>query len=418
MLPVAGRFAYALGVIALAHVPVRTIVVSPNGPVATLASAIAQARDGDKIVVRPGVYREPTIVVNKRLEIVGEGDAIIDGESKRQIMTISADDVTVRHLHFRNVGVSYTADLAAVRVLKVRACVIEDNTVENAFFGIYLAGSVGCRILHNDVRGRARGEVSSGNGIHLWTATDAVIADNHVTGHRDGIYFEFVKNTEVRDNLSEGNLRYGLHFMQSDDCRYLHNVFRRNLAGVAVMYTHRVTMVGNTFEHSWGSGSYGLLLKEIFDSRLEDNHFIGNTVGLVADDANRLIAVHNEFRGNGFAIRVLSNTDDGRFERNDFIDNTFDVAMSSGQTTNHFAGNYWDNYQGYDLDHDGFGDVPFRPVRLFSMIVSQNPPALVLLRSVFVDVLDAAERVLPSLTPETLVDARPAMHRIVGASHD
>jgi len=333
-------------------------------------------------------------------------------------MTISADDVTIRHLHFRNVGVSYTEDLAAVKVLKVHACLIEDNTVENAFFGIYLAGSIGCRILRNDIRGRARGEVGSGNGIHLWTATDAVIADNHVTGHRDGIYFEFVKNTEVRNNLSERNLRYGLHFMQSDDCRYVRNVFRHNLAGVAVMFTHRVTMIGNRFEESWGSGSYGLLLKEIFDSRLEDNHFVGNTVGLVTDDANRLIAVNNEFRGNGWAIRVLSNTEDGRFERNDFVDNTFDVAMSSGQTTNTFAGNYWDNYRGYDLDHDGVGDVPFRPVRLFSMIVSQNPPALVLLRSVFVDMLDVAERVLPSLTPETLVDARPAMRPVAGASHD
>jgi nitrous oxidase accessory protein len=389
--------------------PLHTIVVSPHGAVATLTAAIAQAHDGDRIVVRAGVYREPTIVVGKRLAIEGDGDAVLDGESKRQIMTVSADDVTIRHLHFRNVGVSYTEDLAAVKVLKVRQCVIADNTIDNAFFGIYLSASVGCQVLHNDIRGQPRQEANSGNGIHLWSASDALVADNHVTGQRDGIYFEFVKNTEVRDNISERNLRYGLHFMYSDDCRYFRNIFRSNLAGVAVMYTHRVTMVGNRFEHSWGSGSYGLLLKEIFDSRIEDNHFVGNAVGLMADDANRLVAVRNEFRGNGWAIRLLSNTDDARFEQNDFLGNTFDVSMSSGQTTTRFAGNYWDDYRGYDLDHDGFGDVPFRPVRLFSVIVSQNPPALVLLRSVFVDMLDVAERVLPSLTPETLVDARPAM---------
>jgi nitrous oxidase accessory protein len=53
--------------------------------------------------------------------------------------------------------------------------------------------------------------------------------------------------------------------------------------------------------------------------------------------------------------------------------------------------------------------VPHRPVRLFSMLVAQNQPALILLRSAFVSLLDAAERVLPALTPETLADARPAM---------
>jgi nitrous oxidase accessory protein NosD len=35
----------------------------------------------------------------------------------------------------------------------------------------------------------------------------------------------------------------------------------------------------------------------------------------------------------------------------------------------------------------------------------------VLLRSAFVTLLDAAERMLPALTPETLVDASPSMRR-------
>ena len=137
-----------------------------------------------------------------------------------------------------------------------------------------------------------------------------------MTGHRDGIYFEFVKNTEVRDNLSERNLRYGLHFMQSDDCRYFRNVFRNNLGGVAVMYSRRVTMVGNRFEDNWGPAAYGLLLKEVSDARLENNVFSRNTMALFADGANHLGAVHNEVPRQRLRSRVLSNTGDGRFERN------------------------------------------------------------------------------------------------------
>jgi nitrous oxidase accessory protein len=239
-----------------------------------------------------------------------------------------------------------------------------------------------------------------------------VIAGNQVSGHRDGIYFEFVHHADVHDNVSEGNDRYGLHFMFSDDCDYARNTFRANGSGVAVMYTHRVTMTGNRFEDNWGSAAYGLLLKEISDSRLEHNRFERNTVGLFADGADRLHAEHNEFIGNGWALRLEANATDAWFVKNDFIGNTFDVATNGRELQAHFGGNYWSAYQGYDLDHDGVGDVPHRPVRLFSMVVQRNPPSLMLLRSGFVELLDAAERVLPALTPAALADSAPAMRPV------
>ena len=390
----------------------HTLIVAPGTALAMLGEAVARATAGDRIVVRAGTYREPAITIDKPLEIDGEGNAILDGESAHAILTVAADDVTIRHLHFRDVGVSYTSDLAAIRVLAVRNCVIEDNRIERAFFGIYLAKSVGCRVLRNEIRGAARDETSSGNGIHLWSARDALIADNRVSGQRDGIYFEFVTHTVVRGNTSERNLRYGLHFMYSDDCQYLGNTFRSNHAGVAVMYSHRVRMAGNRFESNWGDAAYGLLLKEIDDSRVEDNEFVRNTVGLSADGANRLIAAHNTFRSNGWAVRLVSSTDDARFERNNFFDNTFDVGMRGGETTTRFAGNYWDDYRAYDLDRNGVGDAPFHPVRLFSLIVAQNPPTLLLLRSPFVTLLDAVELAVPSLTPESAVDHTPVLQPI------
>jgi nitrous oxidase accessory protein len=259
-------------------------------------------------------------------------------------------------------------------------------------------------------------ETTSGNGIHLWTADHITIVDNRISGHRDGIYFEFVHDSDVERNVSEGNERYGLHFMFSDDCRYRDNIFRHNGSGVAVMYTRHVEMVGNTFEQNWGAAAYGLLLKEISDPRLEDNRFIGNTTGLVADGTTRLVARHNIFADNGWAIRLDANAQDGRIVENDFLRNTFDLATNGRNADTVLEGNYWDSYAGYDLQHDGTGDVPHHPVRLFSLLVEQNEPALILLRSNFVALLDAAERVVPALTPETLADAHPAMHPIHGTS--
>ena len=76
---------------------------------------------------------------------------------------------------------------------------------------------------------------------------------------------------------------------------------------------------------------------------------------------------------------------------------------------NKFDNNYWSSYTGYDLDKDGIGDVPYRPVKLFSYIVNQTPETIVLLRSLFIDILNFSEKVSPVFTPDHLVDASPKM---------
>jgi nitrous oxidase accessory protein len=177
------------------------------------------------------------------------------------------------------------------------------------------------------------------------------------------------------------------------------------------MYTKFVRMVENEFLDNWGAVSYGLLLKDINDSQVERNRFVGNTTGLHLEGSNRVVVAGNVFERNGWALRLLGNSESGRIERNRFTANTFDMATNSASTAAVVAENEWDEYRGYDLDGAGYGDVPHRPVRLFSILVQDNEPALILLRSVFVSLLDVAERVLPVLVPKGLVDERPRVRR-------
>ncbi len=387
----------------------QDIVVDPSGPVRTLTKAIAVARPGARIVVKPGVYREPTIRVDKRVRIVGEGYPVFDGEGERQIITVVADSVEIRGLTLRNVGTSFVEDQAAVKVDGAHHCVIADNRLENTFFGIYLAKASYCRITGNSIRGEKLSESQSGNGIHLWYCRNILIADNEIYRHRDGIYFEFVEDSEIIGNHSESNLRYGLHFMFSDRCRYQNNLFKDNDAGVAVMYTKNVLMIQNRFELNWGSAAYGLLLKDITDSDVLNNRFYRNTTGLYSEGSNRVNVEGNAFVENGWAVKIMANSENNTITRNNFIGNSFAVATNSRASYSTFRENYWDEYQGYDMDRNGYGDVPFRPVRLFSYLVEHNEPSLILMRSLFIDLLDIAERIIPSLTPETLVDDKPLM---------
>ena len=374
-----------------------------------IADALAAAPPGATVVVRAGTYREGTLVVTKPVTLVGEGAAVLDGRGDHELLRVEADDVTVRGFTLRNVQTSHVQDRAALRVTDARRCVIEDNRFEETFFGITLARVDECVVQDNRLHSVFVRETASGNGIHLWNTRGVTVRRNTVEGHRDGIYFEFAKGAVVEDNVSRHNFRYGMHFMFSDSCAYRRNTFLENNAGVAVMYSNHVEMTGNRFEGNWGPAAYGLLLKEMRDSRLTGNVFARNTAGLYAEGSARLVLEHNRFEDNGWALRLLANTENSVFRKNTFRANTFDVTTDTRRASAIFEGNYWDRYEGYDLDRDGVGDAPFRPVRLFAFLVEQNRPALLLQRSFFVGLLDAAERLLPMLTPDAFVDRAPAL---------
>lgn len=385
------------------------LVVSPTGPYRTIGEALAHARDGDRIVVHAGTYREPLLRITRRIALVGEGRPVLVG-GDHGILEIQADSVAVRGFVFTGLRPSATEDRAAIRIRGSAGCRIEDNELRDTFFGIYAVQARGCRIAGNRlVASGGRSSATSGNGIHLWRSAGITIDGNEVRGHRDGIYLEFSPRARIGRNTSAGNQRYGLHFMRSDSCAYVGNRFAGNGAGVAVMYSRGVRMVENRFEENWGNAAYGLLLKDISDAEIAANVFSRNTVGLYLEDSNRNRVAGNTFAANGWAVKVMANATDNVFTGNRFDGNTFDVATNSASASSRFEGNWWDRYRGYDLDRDGRGDVPFRPVRLFALVVEQHEPAILLLRSAFVDLLDQAERLLPVLTPATLADARPLM---------
>jgi nitrous oxidase accessory protein len=125
------------------------------------------------------------------------------------------------------------------------------------------------------------------------------------------------------------------------------------------------------------------------------------------EGTSRINVNENIFRGNGWAMKVQASCNDNNFYQNNFLGNTFDVATNGTMMLNKFSENYWDRYEGYDLDKDGKGDVPYHPVSMYAMVVEQNPTALILLRSLMVTLLDRAEKAIPSLTPVDLVDESP-----------
>lgn len=387
----------------------KTIVVGKGEQIKSIKQALAVCENGDIIRITQGFYAENNLLITKEISLVGIGFPTISGNKKERILTIKANNVTVSGIHFTDTGASFVKDNAAVKLDSVTNCVIKDNKLSNNFFGIYLGKSQNCLVSNNEIVSSQKAQTYSGNGIHLWNCKDIKVVGNIVDGHRDGIYLEFVRRSLIKDNLSKRNLRYGLHFMFSDSCEYSHNIFQHNTAGVAVMFTHHVQMNNNLFINNWGDASFGLLLKEIADGKIYNNKFIRNTCGIYLEGSDRNIIERNLFENNGWAIRLMANSMDNKFSKNNFLGNSFEVATNNTRNFNTFSNNYWSDYQGYDLNKDGIGEIPHHPVKLFSMLVEKNRPTILLLRSFFVELLNTAEKVFPVLTPETLVDKYPEM---------
>jgi nitrous oxidase accessory protein len=387
-----------------------------NGKAAKTGSirgAILAASKGDVIIVAPGFYQEGNITIDKKLTLTGIGYPVLDGDDSCEVITILADSVRISGFQVQNCGVSYVTEKAGIRVDHHNYCTIENNKLLNTFFGIYMKNAHHCTIRNNYIEGQAKDEFSSGNAIHLWYSGDIYVDGNTCKGHRDGIYLEFTENSTITGNHSEHNLRYGLHFMFSNNDHYIGNTFRENGAGVAVMFSNHITMLNNHFDHNWGSSAYGLLLKDISDGDITGNTFSENTVGIYADGANRVRMEKNEFKGNGWALKILGSCYNDTITGNNFLSNTFDVFTNSSVSHNLFDGNFWSDYTGYDLDKNGVGDVPYKPVKLFCYVASQVPQAIILLRSPFVDLVNFAEKVMPSLTPQSLEDTSPLMKKII-----
>lgn len=390
----------------------KTIRVGNGRQFQSIQNAVNKAQDGDTVLVDQGIYKEGAIVIEKSIVLKGINHPVIDGEHKHEILFVRGIGITIDGFKLQHTGRSEIKDIGAIMIYDSYHVSAINNILDDSNFGITVQNSRSCTIKNNSITAYGKDEVQSGNGIHCWKSDSLLIIQNTITGHRDGIYFEFVTNSLVWRNISRKNVRYGIHFMFSHHDTYIGNIFEENESGVAVMYTHHIHMYNNYFLNNWGDAAYGILLKDITDSDISGNHFTRNTVAIHMEGCSRNNLYKNSFSNNGWAVKIQASCDNNDFTENNFTGNTFDIGTNGSLVLNTFNGNYWDKYEGYDLNRDKIGDVPFHPVSMYSMIIDSNPASLMLFRSLIVSLLDKSERILPGITPEQLKDERPLMTRL------
>jgi len=371
-----------------------------------LQAAVDRAQPGDRVTVPAGTYTGD-LYIDRPLTLSGVGRPTLRGSGTGSVIRVRAAGVVIEGFDIDGGGTGDLGrDTSGIHVAAPRVA-IRDCRVRGSLFGIYLRESDDAVVEGNTITGiagRAPGEM--GSGIHVWNSQRFRLVGNTIIGTRDGFYIQSSSNGLVRLNRAS-DLRYGLHYMFSDDNVFEDNVFERGAAGAALMYSHRLTFRRNRFVRNRGFASVGLLLKACDDVIAEDNLIADNARGIFLEGSYR-----NQFRRNlvalsDMALVIYDSSGGNLFEGNVFIGNLTPLSLSGKRTDTRFDGNYWSDHGDPDLDGDGISDRPYRLSNVFDHLRGNLTAADLFSRSIAAVALGAAEQTFPVLDPIPVIDAHP-----------
>jgi nitrous oxidase accessory protein len=382
-------------------------VASPRELSAALTDETASA-----IRVAPGVYRG-TWAVHRALALTGEPGAVLEGTGEGSVLTLSGHDIRVEGFSLRHSGGRNTSEDAGIKATGARIA-IADVVVTDTLFGITLEQCKACTIERAVVIGSPE-NVVQGDGIKLWESHGSRVSDSVVDHCRDVVVWYSRDVTLERNEVS--NSRYGTHFMYAHDIRLSGGRFIDDVVGVFVMYSSNIAIKETLLAGARGAAGMGLGVKESERITLAHSAVVANTTGLYFDRAPRVESEPVRVEGslialNGVGVRLHSSQRGIVIVSNDFENNTSAIEVDGGGSALglEVSNNHWSDYEGFDLDHDGTGDVAFE-VKALSRVWTDAAPSLSFFsESVAMHAIDVVAQALPLVASRLLVrDAAPRM---------
>ncbi len=378
----------------------------PAGAVSPLQARLDAAPPGSDVVVGAGTYRGD-IVISKPVRLIGRGRPRLEGAGLGSVVRVRARGVTIDGFDIdgRNGG-RLEEDASGIHVAA------EDVTIRNcriarALFGIYLHEAHGASVERCTIEGTpGKDPGEQGSGIHVFNTTGFSLAGNVVRYARDGFYLQSSNRGRIAGNEAS-DVRYGLHYMYSDDNVFEDNLFQRSDAGAAVMYSRRIAFSRNRFVRNRGFASVGLLMQACEDVVAEDNLIADNARGVFLEGALRNVFRRNLIVLSDTAVVLYDSSHGTRFEGNAFLGNLSPLVLVGRRTDTVFDGNYWSDHDEPDLDGDGWRDRPYRLSNVFDHLRGNLTAADLFAQGLGATALAAAERMFPVLEAASVVDARP-----------
>jgi nitrous oxidase accessory protein len=381
-------------------------------PGRSIAAAVRAAQAGDTVQVERGLYNE-RIVIDKPLTLKGIDrptiSGSISGDSVGDVIRVRAADVSIQGFIVRDSGSDLSAQNAGIYIEpgSDRARVQDCELVFN-LFGIWLEKSADASIVHNVITGRRDLQSPArGNGIQVYNTSNSRVIDNQVSYTRDGIYVDYSKHALFRGNKIH-HVRYGTHYMNTNDSTWENNESYLNRGGLALMEVRNLVVRNNV---AWGNEDHGIMLRTIQDSIVENNVVAGNGRGFFIYDAEFNTVANNLVIRNHVGIHLAAGSSNNQIDGNDFIDNQEQIKFVAARDVEwgRKKGNYWSNYSGWDQNGDGVGDIVYEANDVVDRLNWQYPLVKLLLSSPSVQTLRFVARQFPLLRAPSVVDKHPRM---------
>lgn len=378
-----------------------------------LQAMIDAAAPGATLTVPAGVYGP--VRTDKPIKLIGEGWPIIDGGGISDCVVLVGGGSEIRGFVIRNSGDDLDKESTGLRVMG-KGSVIEHNRFENVLFGIDLKAAADCVIRGNYIGSKPLDIARRGDALRLFRSDNCLIESNVIEDGRDALLW-YSNKVVVRKNLSRRN-RYGFHMMYANDVTLEENEITDNSVGIYLMYGHKYTIRHNRLHRNRGPSGYGLGLKEVDDYRVTENEFSGNRVAVYVDGSpltrkpGKAFIERNIIACNDAGMALLPAVKGNRLNANAMIDNIEQVAVlgRGSVAANDFSGNYWNDYTGYDANHDGIGDQSYAARKLFESLIDREPKLRLLIFSPAHDAIEFIGKAIPAIQPEPkFTDAAPLM---------
>ncbi|TRZ94441.1 MAG: nitrous oxide reductase family maturation protein NosD [Rhodocyclaceae bacterium] len=358
-----------------------------------------------------GSYSGP-VTMTKPLIIDGSGQVTIDAGDKGTVFSLETDGAVLRGLHLTGSGNSHDTDDSCLDVRGHRN-VIENLVVDNCLNGIDLKQSDDSILRGNSIRSKPFDLGVRGDGIRLWYSNRNLIQNNRVSDSRDMVAW-YSSDNVYRNNVGTRS-RYSIHFMFADHNVVEGNRFYDNAVGIYFMYSEGGVVRNNLISHATGATGMAIGFKEASNIVVEANEIIYCALGIGSDLSpfqpdSRIWVRNNRFAYNGVAVKLTSELGGNVVTDNIFEGNLTNVVQAGRGKSglNEWRGNYWDDYQGFDRDHDGIGDTPYELYAYADQIWIEMPPARFFKTAPVMELLDFLERLAPFSSPEmTLKDDKP-----------
>jgi nitrous oxidase accessory protein len=376
------------------------------------------APEGSVLIVPAGSYAGP-VVLTKPLIIEGGGRVTIDAGDRGTVFSMQTSGATLRGIHLTGSGDSHDTDDSCLDV-RGHHNRIEKLVVDNCLFGIDLKQSNDNTVIGNKVRSKAADLGVRGDGLRLWYSHRNLIEGNEVTDSRDMVAWYSNDNT-FRRNMGTRS-RYSIHFMFAKNNTVEENRFIDNAVGVYFMYTEGGVLRNNLISHATGATGMAIGFKEASNTVIEGNEIIYCAVGIGSDLSpfqpdSKIWIKNNRFAYNGIAVQFTSELGGNVVTDNVFEGNLTNVVQSGRGKAglNEWRGNYWDDYTGFDRNHDGMGDTAYELYAYADQIWIEMPTARFFKTAPVMELLDFLERLAPFSSPElTLKDEHPRFVKPLG----